>query len=476
MKKTILNIKNAITILLLASVATLSSCSDWLNTQPSNQTSADKLFSSEKGFQEALSGVYTLMTREKLYGKEMTFGFVDVIAQQWSFTATNTSPYYGAQIYLFETELTRDLTEKMWLAQYEAIANVNDILAFVDDRKDVFEGNNQAIIKGEALALRAFLHFDILRLFAPNDFAAGSETKYIPYVNEFSKNLTESFTAKQVVDKCVKDLEEAIILLENDPIFTNKASTDLYYKNRITHLNYYAAKALLARVYFYAGEKSLALAAAKEVIAAQNATRFRWVTKDEVTAANEVNKDFTFSSEHIFALNIKKMEEYVKGSFVAPFSPRLDNRKWNKDTRTLFADEQNDYRRYSYSTESGVENTFVKFKQVEKSKLRDRMPLIKLSEMYYIATECATTAADALEYLRTIRVQRNIDTEIVDVALLDNELFKEYQKEFVGEGQLFYYYKRLNKKVETSNDKFTFVLPLPKVEIDLGGRPRPESK
>lgn len=479
MKKIKNNLKYVAFILLLLVSATVSSCSDWLDTQPSNQTSADKLFSTEKGFQEALSGAYTLMTKAELYGKEMTFGFTDVIAQQWLLDdVTNTSPYFGAKAYDFESELTRKLTEDIWLAQYNVIANVNDILAFVDARKNVFNNIGYNVIKGEALALRAYLHFDMLRLFAPNDFALNKETKYIPYVDQFSKNLTASMSAKEVVTKCLADLDAAAELLKSDPIYTNIENEDFYYKNRTVHMNYYAVKALIARINIYIGEKEKALKAAKEVIAAQNNGLFRWVNVDEATSTSENLRDYTFSSEHIFGLNVKKLVDHIKGSFVYPYNPILQNRKYCKtktsDISTLFAEEPDDYRTLLYKTEEGIEKMFVKFKQVEKSKTRDRMPMIRISEMYYIAAECSTDATEALGYLNTIRDKRNIKTLITDKNKLTSELYKEYQKEFTGEGQLFYFYKRLNIKIEASNDNYTFTLPLPRVELDLGGRPRPE--
>ena len=39
--------------------------------------------------------------------------------------------------------------------------------------QNVFAGNNYNTTKGEALALQAFLHFDLLRMFAPSPAAAG---------------------------------------------------------------------------------------------------------------------------------------------------------------------------------------------------------------------------------------------------------------------------------------------------------------
>jgi hypothetical protein len=56
------------------------------------------------------------------------------------------------------------------------------------------------------------------------------------------------------------------------------------------------------------------------------------------------------------------------------------------------------------------------------------------------------------------------------------QLVKEARKEFYGEGQIFYMYKRLNRNIlglsgsiiPVSNNRF--VLPLPNDEIEFGNR------
>ena len=47
-------------------------------------------------------------------------------------------------------------------------------------REELFTGNNYNIIQGEALALRAMLHFDMLRLFGPV-YSRNPEATSIPY-------------------------------------------------------------------------------------------------------------------------------------------------------------------------------------------------------------------------------------------------------------------------------------------------------
>jgi hypothetical protein len=104
---------------------------------------------------------------------------------------------------------------------------------------------------------------------------------------------------------------------------------------------------------------------------------------------------------------------------------------------------------------------------------------MRLSEMYYIAAESsyASDPVTAVGYVDSVRNARGVDT--LQVSSPDDfmtQLVKEARKEFYGEGQLFYMYKRLNRGIvgptgiiNAPTDK-TFVLPLPLNEIEFGGR------
>ena len=58
---------------------------------------------------------------------------------------------------------------------------------------------------------------------------------------------------------------------------------------------------------------------------------------------------------------------------------------------------------------------------------------------------------------------------------VNNEIYKEWCKEYIGDGQMFYYYKRLgyafipNGPAVDYNDQ-VYVLPMPQTEVDFGGR------
>lgn len=72
---------------------------------------------------------------------------------------------------------------------YNVIANINNFLEYVDKNKDVLVTERYyETMKGEALGLRAFLHFDLLRMFGPI-YKEHPASKAIPYRTTLIKTL-----------------------------------------------------------------------------------------------------------------------------------------------------------------------------------------------------------------------------------------------------------------------------------------------
>ena len=102
------------------------------------------------------------------------------------------------------------------------------------------------------------------------------------------------------------------------------------------------------------------------------------------------------------------------------------------------------------------------------------IPLIRMTEMYYIIAETATDETEALDALNTVLFNRGVK-ELEDKTQLAGMLRDEYRREFFGEGQLFFYYKRLNVKVlhsysenaDLDMDAAKYVVPLPLSETDF---------
>ena len=326
--------------------------------------------------------------------------------------------------------------------------------------------------------MRAYIHFDLLRLFAPYDFSSEAKPA-IPYVKEARPAIAPQLTPAKFVEYALEDVNAAIALLKEDPILTGKDITGMdngYLANRDFHLNYYAAVGLKARICLYAGNTKDAYDAANEVILAQqNSDLFPWVKTEDITTTTIELRDRTFSTEHLFAFNTNKLGEYIKGYFRETSIPLI--------SRILPAElyEPDDYRNALYEIYSGSANVLTKFWQLESVYVssqglvrpkRDRMPGIRIAEMYYIATEALkdSNIGEAITTLNMLRAYRGLPgLSNLSKEELQKELEMEYYRELIGEGQVFFYHKRINTKmIATANA--AYVLPMPDDEIDLGQR------
>ena len=99
--------------------------------------------------------------------------------------------------------------------------------------------------------------------------------------------------------------------------------------------------------------------------------------------------------------------------------------------------------------------------------------------MYLIAAESyyATDKEVAADFIGTVRLMRGISSDVKSDTYeqLIEEVILEARREFVGEGQLFYLYKRLNHPVirNNANVELTtaqYCLPMPANEVEFGDR------
>lgn len=452
----------------------MSSCNDWLDVQPRSQVEDTELFETESGYKEALAGVYSSMVSTKTYAKEATYGFIGVLGQEWDF-------YYSAQYddvaaYNYEAAMPTSYIREFWANSYSGIANVNNLLRHIDSHPGLFSTDNYGVIKGEALALRAFLHFDLLRCFGVS-YAVNPDQPAIPYSTALSYRVFPQLPVHEVAEKAISDLLAAEELLKtSDPIVTEREIDETvdngYLINRQMHLNYYAVKALEARVYLWMGENDKALEAAKEVI---ESGKFTWST----VANMQAGYDRCFADEHLFALNNLTLTADIADKFFADGS-QYSFAVTRDRLLDYFENATQDYR-YTFLFKSGsathANNRYItKYDESSGTSTyyKYKMPLIRLSEMYLIKSEVEYRQGDAdaaKATLNKLRKARNLPGIGELPADFDLELIREYRREFLGEGQLFFLYKRLNRTnilystVDAVAEKvYTFPLPITETE------------
>lgn len=469
-------IKNVLGILFLSLLSI--SCQDWLDVSPRTEVKYDDLFSYKNGFKDQLTGIYTSLCSEDLYGANLTFGMMDALGQQYVWTQA-AGNYYYLHRFEYENSTSETVIANIWNNMYNAIANVNILLQGIEEHRGVLSEDEEKIYEGEAYALRAFLHFDLLRLFGKS-YTSGASEQAIPYVKQISKEVTPLSTVSQTIDYVLEDLEKAVSLLENDPVKTGEATTT-FLGTRSFHFNYYAVRALMARVYLYKNDKVNALENATKVILSN---KYPWVEKGQVATTTRNSRDGIFLPECIFMLNNTKLktltETYLKESENNTVGNLLVTSAEVRDEifeNTLYGGC--DWR-YIYYFEP-IDSYYVSTKLWQvSSTYNNRQPLIRISEMYLIAAECATSKKDALEYFNTLRQHRGFEVtddlkeEDTTDEKLQTSIEKEYRKEFIGEGQWFFYCKRIDSStlpnVQVPFSKAYYTLPMPDQELEYGNR------
>ena len=92
---------------------------------------------------------------------------LDVLAQYYTIN-DNYHNFYNASIYNYEASTVKSKFDAIWKTMYKTIMNCNNLLENMEGRQELFSGHNYELIRGETLGLRAYLHFDLLRMFAPS--------------------------------------------------------------------------------------------------------------------------------------------------------------------------------------------------------------------------------------------------------------------------------------------------------------------
>ena len=487
-------------------ILSFTACNDWFDVTSGSEIREEDHYSSTTGFQQSLIGCYIGMADETLYGRHLTWNLLEILGNQFEplpLTSV-TSLEYPLQQYNYQHSEVVSTIESIWAKSYSVIANANKALFYIDQNRDILHEIDYQIIKGELLAIRAYMHFDLLRLYGygnwENRSAELNGKLTIPYVVDLSKTPTPQLSGEATIAKILSDLEESASLLkEYDPVtgkhpasYFAEVNADGFMNNRNIRLNYFAVKGLQARVLLWEGSaesKTKALAAAEEVIDAVE----EGIRQDEMEtniyslSASDINRsNSSLAVEHLFGLNVPNMSTKI-ANYIIPSYQDTDYAAFYlrpEDAVALYENSTSDVR-YAVLLNQNTNSSsmgFVPLKYYQANQTfinSNKVSMIRIPEIYYIAAECYATSSNpnldmALERLNSVRNMRGLYENLEDLSMEQTmqEIKKEYHKEFLSEGVMFFYYKRTGAAVvphyteEMGDDEY--LLPYPAFEIQAG--------
>ena len=463
---------------------TAVSCSDgWLDVEPTTAVETDKSINILSDVDIMLNGIYTTMQHAYAYSGRLVYYGDACGDDMMAYSSTKRTGNY----YTFN--FTKDTAPStFWSYPYEMIGLCNIILEKIDN-VDTKEEDLRDYYKGQALALRGMLLFDLTKFYGyPYKKDNGASLGVPVVVSPLDK---EAKPKRNTVAECyaqvIADLKAAVAAMDNDE---GKA----FHKG---HISLFGAQTLLSRVYLYHGDDAEALAMAEKAIKGAEAKGYKlWTNAEYATAwANDASNGT--KGEVLFEIVNTTDDSPGKESL-----GRLHSPSGYKDiclTSSFYAllnEDPADVR--LQLLEYSSKRAFVKKYQPQDGEdiMDANIPLIRLSEAYLNAAEAAVKTGDnvsAAKYLNAIVSRANPDNSVDGSTVSLSRVMTERRKELVGEGHRFFdalrdggsvnrhdvkgqskisstkHYITKAEKMKFSWDYYKCVLAIPKAEMDANG-------
>lgn len=215
-------------------------CEDFLEKEPYDIITDDIVISSAEDAESVLLGAYSALQSADAYGNQ-TIGSTGILSDE----LVHTGSFPTVAEYDNNAVLSNNVTlQNLWAAYYAGIYRTNVVIERVETIEIDAATKNQFV--GEAKFLRALMHFDLVKLFGGIPYAVTSSLTELRTIDRTSAEL--------VYASLITELNEAITLLAGVDHGNNKRAND------------WVAKALLARVQLYSGNKAAAGTIANDII------------------------------------------------------------------------------------------------------------------------------------------------------------------------------------------------------------------
>ena len=481
--------------------ASLSSCvNDWLDVAPSDGTDADAALTSSSDLDAARTGMYKALKGNSslvdYYGMQF-FVYGDVHAgddyQYNNIGGSNRASFYYDMNYQTASEFTSSTSSSTvtWKSPYIVIGRANRIIAAAEGGALSDAAEAKATIDqyaAEAKVLRALAHFDLVRIYGKPYTEDQGASLGVPLVTEVLESNAKPArsTVAEVYTQVVKDLTEAI------------SSNALATETETGYVSVWGAKAILSRVYLNMGDYANALSVAEDII--KNSGAALW-TRDQYFKAWDAGTPN--ESEFLFRLNVSGSTDNNDLNGIGNLQGRDGYKEMvaTKKFVDMLSADANDVRNDMFLPATadkevaafGTNKVYLNKLRGQGGNLRNVtiIPIIRLSEVYLTAAECAFRTNDkakAVEYLNDLVKNRTTSASALatesDITL--DRILIERRKELIGEGQRYFdalrnnetitrytseadkgWHKTLSKEAQSfDRDYFKAIAAIPQAEIN----------
>lgn len=402
-------------------------CKKYLDSPPATSLTEEEAIADETGLKAVLTAAYQVVGGDALYGGKIKV-VSELLADQLD--GSQLSGDFG-ETFLRKSSIFGDYKKNMYVDLYQGIYRANIVLKHLDKASAA----NKANIEGQALFIRALLHFEMVKLLAqPYGFTTDNSHLGIPLRTVANTDSKIRSTVKEVYDQIITDLKaaETKMLDENGGFATR-----------------WAAKGLLSKVYFQMNDFSNSYNYANQVITSNKFTL-------DPTYASRFSEGASLEAvfQIISTRGIYEAGGITRGEFRSDFN--LPNLRFTKATFDLL------------NTTNDVRKTFLDavkypgfYALTKYNKDRFNIPVIYLTELKLIRAESAAESNANLDVAikdvndilnRAYAGAKSIPANSSPAFIITNTRL-ERNLEFIGEGIRLSEIKRIGARGGENIDK-----------------------
>ena len=444
--------------LIISSLLAFSSCKKVIDIYPESNLNTGTYYSNYEEMLAGLNGVYNGLQRP-LYREWQVTELRSDNARQGITGSTSSVNRDLSDLDIFIPATTHDAIYRYWLDTYNNIRNANIVLQKLGVAYDAAGGTialgnvafpisdeDRKQIAGEALFIRAYHYFTLVRLFG------GVFLIHEPVSAESAKSIARA-SETDIYKFIETDLKTASAYLSSLKFGQIAAGN----KGRA---NAWSAKALLGKVYLTQNKKGEAITQLQDVVS-NSGYSLQDSYADVFSITNEMN------SEILFAVRYKAGGFGLGSSFGNDFGPLNSGSAvingsglgWNTptteiDTAFISTDMRRDVNIAKYgsgATERVYVNKYLTPVTITNDGESD-WPVIRFADVLLMLAEAQGFTPESISLINQVRTRAGLDVlpdTINTVELFEKALSHERRLEFAFENQRWFDLLRYNNTMTT---------------------------